>query len=472
MITNTHLSGLCWFRRDLRLDDHAALFHALASSDIVHCAFVFDRKILDQLPSDDRRVAFIWLSISELDAAIRDRGGCLHVLYGDAQEEIPRLAKLLEVDAVFCNRDYEPAAIERDLGVRLALQADGIAFYDYKDQVIFDRDEILTASGQPYSVFTPYKNAWLKRFRAEDVAPYTVEKYFDRLARHCASQIPSLSSMGFDEMTVHELRQSPGMSGASQLANDFANRLWDYHLCRDYPAIKGVSYLSAHLRFGAISIRQVARLALMDDGKGGQTFLSELIWRDFYQMVLFHRPDIAAGRAFKPKFENLPFENDRHKFAAWCGGNTGFPIVDAAMRQLNATGYMHNRLRMVAASFLVKDLHVDWRWGEGYFSRKLLDFDFSANNGGWQWAASTGCDAQPWFRIFNPENQSRKFDPDGKFIRKYIPELANCPDKWVHAPWRMPTEDLDALGIKYGKPIVDHAVARLRTLEIFKQAST
>jgi deoxyribodipyrimidine photo-lyase len=263
-----------------------------------------------------------------------------------------------------------------------------------------------------------------------------------------------------------------GESGAATLWADFQQRIDQYREARDFPAVNGVSYLSAHLRFGTVSIRRLACYAYYTGGAGANTWLSALIWREFYQMLLHHHPRLAQGQAFKPQFNAIPFPNEPAKFAAWCAGRTGYPLIDAALLQLNQTGYMHNRLRMVAASFLVKDLHVDWRWGERYFAQKLLDFDLAANNGGWQWAASTGCDAQPWFRIFNPVTQSGKFDAQGKFIRRYVPELAACNDKWLHAPWLMPTGEQQRCGIiigtSYPAPIVDHAVARVRTLALYQ----
>jgi deoxyribodipyrimidine photo-lyase len=264
------------------------------------------------------------------------------------------------------------------------------------------------------------------------------------------------------------------MQGAIALFNNFQDRMSHYKDTRDFPAIKGVSYLSVHLRFGTISIRHLARTAIQETNTGAQTWLNELIWRDFYVQILYHNPVIASGRAYKTEFESLAFTNSRQLFLAWCQGNTGYPLVDAAMRQLNNTGFMHNRLRMVAASFLVKDLLIDWRWGERYFAEKLIDFDLSANNGGWQWAASTGCDAQPWFRIFNPITQSMRFDPQGKFIRKYVPELANCSDKEIHAPWLITPARFEILKLAIGKdypaPIVDHATQRNLALELYKNA--
>ncbi|MDD2685783.1 MAG: deoxyribodipyrimidine photo-lyase [Gallionella sp.] len=471
-----HKISLCWFRRDLRLSDHAALYHALKNSAAVHCVFVFDTDILNALPDkQDRRVEFIWHSVRELQDALHQLGSTLHILHGSALTLIPTLAVQLGAQAVFCNHDYEPAAIQRDATVADALHEHGIALLDYKDQVVFERDEVLTGMGKPFSVFTPYKNAWLKKLNDFYLRSYPTERYFAALAACAPSAMPSLSSLGFEETNLTQLALPTGMSGADRLCNDFAARMNRYQETRDFPALKGVSYLSTHLRFGTVSIRRLTATAFYRGGKGAETFLSELIWRDFYQMILYHHPQLAQGRSFKPQFDALAFPNNTEKFVAWCEARTGFPLIDAALRQLNQSGYMHNRLRMVAASFLVKDLHVDWRWGESYFAAKLLDFDLSANNGGWQWAASTGCDAQPWFRIFNPVTQSERFDPQGKFIRRYIPELTNCADKWLHAPWLMPAAEQQRCGVVIGRDypaaVVDHATARGFTLEMFKRAA-
>lgn len=462
-------SALVWFRRDLRNFDHAALFHALKDAQQVYCAFVFDSEILDTLTDKkDRRVTFIWHSVNELDQALLTQGGGLLVLHGAARKEIPLLAEELQVEAVYTNHDYEPLAILRDAAVAQALSANRIAFHSYKDQVIFEADEVLTKENRPYSVFTPYKNAWLKRLTPFYLKSYPVEKYIDRLARPPQRVIPGLDVIGFDQA---ELPIATGMSGAQRLFADFQQRMDNYRENRDFPAVKGPSYLSVHLRFGTISIRSLAGHAWAYHSAGAETWLSELIWRDFYFMILHHHPHIATGHAFKPEFERLAFPSDPAHFTAWCEGRTGYPLVDAAMRQLNQTGYMHNRLRMVAASFLVKDLLVDWRRGERYFAEKLLDFDLSANNGGWQWAASTGCDAQPWFRIFNPVTQSQKFDAQGRFIRKYVPELSSCNDQEIHAPWMIPLHRQQALGVNLGRdyplPIVDHAVMREKALSLY-----
>jgi deoxyribodipyrimidine photo-lyase len=468
-------TSLCWLRRDLRLDDHAALYHALRQSDAVHCVFVFDTDILDALTNKaDRRVEFIWHSLHELNARLHELGSTLHVLHGSAMTEIPRLANELNAQAVFCNRDYEPAAMARDAQVSSLLAQSGIEFFDCKDQVIFERDEVLNGAGKPYGVFTPYKNAWLKKLNNFYLRSYPSEAYFSALAPCPPSALPTLESLGFSPTNLLTLGIKTGSRGGQILLADFLQRMAHYQATRDFPAVKGVSYLSVHLRFGTLSIRHLATCAVQQDNLGSATWLSELIWREFYQMLLWHNPQLAAGRAFKSQFEALKFPNSTDKFAAWCEARTGYPLVDAAMRQLNQTGFMHNRLRMIAASFLVKDLHVDWRWGERYFAQHLIDFDLSANNGGWQWSASTGCDAQPWFRIFNPITQSEKFDPQGKFIRRYVPELARCADQYLHAPWLMPAGEQQRCGVKIGvdypAPMVDHSVAREQTLQLFKAA--
>lgn len=468
-----YAAALVWFRRDLRDYDHAALYRALKSAHQVHCAFVFDREILDALPSrQDRRVEFIRESLVALDAALRANGGGLIVRHGFAREEIPRLAAELGVDAVFANRDYEPAAKARDSQVAAVLAEAGRAFVASKDQVIFDGDEVLTQAGRPYTVFTPYKNAWLKRLQAVGgdfyLRPYPgPEGLPGRLAPPAQPGIPTLADLGFVGTDLAALGIAPGMVGGSALWADFQDRLERYKEARDFPAVKGVSYLSVHLRFGTVSIRQLAELAWRTPGEGAATWLSELVWRDFYGMILDHFPH-CVERAFRSEYDAVTWADWPAGLAAWQQGRTGYPLVDAAQRQLNHSGYMHNRLRMVSTSFLTKDLGIDWRLGERYFAEQLNDFDLAANNGGWQWAASTGCDAQPYFRIFNPVTQSEKFDPQGRFIRRYVPELARVPDKYLHAPWTMPAATQEACGVIIGRdypgPIVAHEKARQETL--------
>lgn len=438
-------AALAWFRRDLRAFDHAALHAALLAHRAVHCAFVFDTEILDPLPArSDRRVDFIWRSVAELMRSLEALGGGLHVLHGRAREEIPRLATRLKVAAVYANRDYEPQSVARDHEVAHALAAAGIAFHTRKDQVVFELDEVRTGAGAPYSVFTPYKNAWLKKLDDFFVQPYPVAKHAARLARS-GTALPALADLGF---APAPMPIPAGASGARQLLADFRRRIDDYAAKRDFPALKGSSCLSVHLRFGTASIRELAGFARKRAGAGAATWLSELCWRDFYFAILAWRPDVVT-HAFRRKYDALRFDDDERLWRAWCEGRTGYPLVDAAMRCLNQTGSMHNRLRMLTASFLVKDLGIDWRRGERYFAEKLNDYDLAANNGGWQWAASTGCDAQPWFRIFNPVTQSRRFDPQGEFIRQYLPELARVPAAELHEP---------------RAPVVDHAAARSRTL--------
>ncbi|MBU3737323.1 MAG: deoxyribodipyrimidine photo-lyase, partial [Methylobacterium sp.] len=334
--------------------------HALCESRQVYCVFVFDREILDVLPDRaDRRVEFIWESVRELASALQARGGALVVLHAHAAEAIPQLAARLGVDAVYANRDYEPAAVLRDTTVAASLSAQGIAFHAFKDQVIFERDEILTQSGKPYGVFTPYKNAWLKRLTPEALQPLSTDLTGQRLAKPDAVTLPSLEALGFRRTNMAELPLPAGMRGGAALFEDFQERIARYDEARNFPAVKGPSYLSVHLRFGTVSIRHLARTARQRGGRGAETWLNELIWRDFYFQVLHHRPQIASGAAFKPEFEHIRWPGSAAHFEAWCAGVTGYPLVDAAMRQLNQTGYMHNRLRMVAASFLCKDLGLD-----------------------------------------------------------------------------------------------------------------
>lgn len=466
--------GLMWFRRDLRIEDNAALHQALYQCRTLFCVFVFDTDILSTLAADDRRVAFIDGCITELDHDLRAAGGGLIVRYGAAHAVIPELAQDLNADAVFANRDYEPLTRSRDQRIATALGLAHRHLVLCKDQVIFETDEILNRQGKPYRVFTAYKNAWLKALHPAHFEAYANEPLLSALAPAQAylAQRPSLKDIGFTCPTA-PMPIAAGSRGAKALFADFLPRMQAYQERRDFPAVKGPSYLSVHLRFGTISLRALVRAAypaMQAGSAGATTWLSELIWRDFYFMILYHFPHVCH-EPFRPEYKAISWESGPdadESFEAWCCGRTGYPIVDAAMRQLNQTGYMHNRLRMIAASFLTKDLGLDWRRGEHYFARQLNDFDLSANNGGWQWAASTGCDAQPYFRIFNPITQSRKFDAQGQFIRRYVPELARLSNKDIHAPWlAQPSTLINAkvtLGVNYPLPIVDHSLARKVTL--------
>jgi deoxyribodipyrimidine photo-lyase len=471
---------LVWFRRDLRAHDQTALHHALKAASLsdqglVLCVFIFDTDILNGLPKADRRVDFIWHSLVDLDLQIQalSHGKArLLVKHGCAKTEIPALVRQLGIHHLHVNHDDEPASQLRDSAVATAIKPLGVILHSYKDHVIFERQEVMTQAGKPYTVFTPYKNAWLKKlsFHSEALAsdifalqPFEIQPYVKSLAPcspalYAQFALPSLAQMGFEstDLALHHI--SPGTQGATQCLNDFLPRMARYHDARDYPAIKGPSYLSVHLRFGTISIRQLAFTAYQtylhgkaEERQGAQMWLSELIWRDFYHQIMANFPHAVQG-SFKTAYDHIQWEQGAQATAlyqAWCEARTGYPLVDAAMRQLNTTGYMHNRLRMVVASFFTKDLGLDWRWGADYFAEKLIDFDLAANNGGWQWAASSGCDAQPYFRIFNPTTQSQKFDPDGKFIRRYLPEFANLDHKAIHLP---------------RNPIIDHAAAREKTL--------
>jgi deoxyribodipyrimidine photo-lyase len=476
--------ALVWLRRDLRTDDNAALHNALAAARQVWCVFVFDSAILDALPRADRRVEFIRDSLADLDGQLRALalahgvpGVGLLVRHGDARDAVPALARLLGVQAVYASHDDEPAALARDARVRGHLADAGIALHTGKDHVVFERSEVLTATGGAYSVFTPYKNAWLKKVDAGVLAPRVVAPLAGRLAPPpptLATGVPTLADIGFTPTNLHQMKLPTGSSGAQALLDDFLTRIDAYDTARDFPAVKGPSYLSTHLRFGTVGIRRLAREAwqrVQGGSRGAEVWLSELIWRDFYHQVLHHHPHVA-GASFKPAYDKIAWAHGKAAdalFAAWCDGRTGYPLVDAAMHQINQTGYMHNRLRMVVASFLTKDLGIDWRRGEAYFATHLNDFDLAANNGGWQWAASTGCDAQPYFRIFNPVSQSEKFDAEGKFIRRYLPQLAGLPNKLIHAPWLARPVDLAAANLRlpqdYPLPVVDHAQARDATLQ-------
>ena len=479
---NSPTRALVWLRRDLRWDDNAALFHALRRFDQVFCVFVFDTDILDALSNRyDRRVEFIHASVLQLHEelqALGDRSGVpgagLIVRHGSAASSITELAQALGVQEVLVNRDYEPQAVARDKQVKALLHSAGIGFSDYKDQVLLDCSEVLTQQGHPYSVFTPYKRAWLQKLDDFQRKSYPVARYAHHLAAlTLPTDIPTLEQLGFIATNLQSLPLPMGLRGAQQLLANFLPRMTAYKEARDFPGRKGVSYLSVHLRFGTISIRQLAQLAhkqaVLGD-EGAQTWLSELAWRDFYFMILCHHPHVVS-QSFRPEYDRVQWDEAPELWQAWCEGRTGYPLVDAAMRQLLQTGYMHNRLRMVVASFLTKDLGIDWRRGERFFAEHLNDYDLAANNGGWQWAASTGCDAQPWFRIFNPVTQSERFDPEGHFIRRYVPELAELPTKYIHFPAAMPPLQLQGFGVRLGqdypRPVVNHTAARERTLMRF-----
>jgi deoxyribodipyrimidine photo-lyase len=420
--------SIFWFRRDLRLDDNVALYHSLQSEHPVIPLFIFDTDILNSLPKNDARVGFIHETLQKINAQLNVIGSSLLIKKGTAAEVWELLFEEFTISAVFFNKDYEPYAIKRDLAIGALVKSNSARCFSFKDQVVFEENEITKADGLPYTIFTPYKNKWLEKYKS--MAPlkeYDTQSCFSNFYK-TLFDFPSLQQIGFEE---NEIRVIPYK--LTEIAN--------YHETRDFPAMDSTSYLSPHLRFGTVSIRKLVNWAF----RKNDVFLSELIWREFFMQILFSFPKVVSHN-FKSTYDGIQWRNNEEDFRRWCTGTTGYPMVDAGMRQLNATGYMHNRVRMVTASFLCKHLLINWQWGEAYFAEKLLDYDLSANVGNWQWAAGTGCDAAPYFRVFNPDIQLKKFDEKGIYIRKWIPEL----------------------DLGYNKPMVDHAFARDRAIAVYK----
>lgn len=428
------MPAIFWFRRDLRLNDNAGLYHALKSGHKVLPIFIFDKNILDELSDkQDARVNFIHQSLQAIKEELAKRGTAIKIFYDTPQKAFEDLLTEYSIDAVYTNRDYEPYATKRDKDIEALLAGQNIPFYTYKDQVIFERDEIVKDDKTPYTVYTPYSKKWRTKINDFYLKSYPVEKYKSNFLKHGGFAIPSLKEIGFEPVDIEFPAKKPSKVTLKKYAET-----------RDIPGIDGTTHLGIHLRFGTISIRELAReAAAIND-----TFLGELIWRDFFQMILAHFPKVV-NNAFKNQYDNIKWRNNEAEFKLWCTGKTGYPIVDAGMRELNETGTMHNRVRMITASFLTKHLLIDWRWGEAYFADKLLDYDLAANNGNWQWAAGCGCDAAPYFRIFSPERQTEKFDPQHKYIKKWVPEIGTN---------------------SYPEPIVVHAEARDRCLKVYKEA--
>ncbi|WBL43631.1 deoxyribodipyrimidine photo-lyase [Algoriphagus halophytocola] len=424
---------LFWFRRDLRLQDNTGLSQALKQHENVLPLFIFDTNILSKLESKkDARVAFIHDQIKEIHNSLGEKGSSLLVKTGAPIDIFDELLGAYDIQAVFTNSDYEPYAKKRDEEVKNRLENESIPFHTFKDQLIFEPGEILNGSGEFYKVFTPFSKVWLDKFNSTTIQ-LSDNPNWKNLFKTKPFDLPSLGDIGFEKSELEIPNNSLDK-----------NLIKEYDQTRDFPAKNGTSRLGVHLRFGTLSIRKLA----LEAAKLNSTYLNELIWREFYMMILAYNPQVV-DEAFKPAYDRIPWRNNEEEFKAWCDGKTGYPIVDAGMRELNTTGYMHNRVRMVVASFLTKHLLIDWRWGEAYFASKLLDYELASNNGGWQWAAGTGTDAQPYFRVFNPYSQQEKFDKNWKYIKKWIPEINSE---------------------KYPKPIVDHKFARQRAIDTYKSA--
>lgn len=475
------IEAVCWLRRDLRIRDNRALFEALSDAEARGGAalvvFVFDTDILDALPDrDDRRVAFLTDSVREVDARLREAGSALRVLRGSARIEIPALvASLGRPVPVFASHDFEPFGIARDAFVGRELAEMGSRLQTVKDHVVFEKDEVLSGAGTPFRVFTPYLKAWTARLESDPAGHLPLWDSERKLSHLAAAEVaapvepPIPGGAGRGGV--------PGGESAARMRLEATGAKWaDYAAARDFPGVEGTSRISVDLRFGTLSIRDAVRTVRRREGDGAKKWLAELVWREFYQMLLWHFPE-TVDQPFQEPLARVVWDDPgadaqvRMRFEAWCEGRTGYPFVDAAMRELRATGWMHNRCRMVVASFLTKDLHIHWKRGERWFARWLLDIELASNVGGWQWAASTGADAQPWFRIFHPVLQSRKWDPRGEWIRRWCPEIAGLSDKDIHAPWEASEASLAKAGIALGadwpRPVVDHAIERLETLARF-----
>lgn len=421
--------NIFWFRRDLRLNDNHGLFEAL-SNGTTQAVFIFDKKILDELPKKDARVQFIIQELNKINAALKKQGASLKTYYGHVEECWKQILSDFEVEKVFTNHDYEPYAIQRDQQISELLSKNNIPFSTFKDQVIYEKFEVVKADGKPYTVYTPFKNKWLSQFDINTLVQYPSESKLD--------QMPS------SDFNIHTLKDLGFEPSPIQVKDFNLKQAESYADLRDFPSKDATTHLSVHLRFGTVSIRQMIK----DLWNRSQTLIEEFIWREFFMQILFHFPQVVT-QSFKPPYDQIKWRNNEVEFKAWCEGKTGYPMVDAGMRELNQTGIMHNRVRMLTASFLCKHLMIDWRWGEAYFAEKLLDYDLSANNGNWQWAAGTGCDAAPYFRIFNPESQLKKFDKDLIYVRKWVTDF----DEFT-----------------YPSPIVNHKMARERCLSTYKQA--
>ncbi len=426
--------SIFWFRRDLRLDDNAGLYHALKSGRPVVPVFIFDTNILDDLEDKyDRRVDFIQQALTHIQKQLVQIGSTLHIYIGTPADCFKQVTEDYDVKDVYTNHDYEPYAQTRDGEIGAYLQYRGVGFNTYKDQVLFEKDEVVKDNGQPYTIYTPYSRKHKAKLNAFYLRPYPTNRYFENFYKQQAKEIPILGKIGFQKTDM--VFEPPVLN------EDIAK---NYHETRDIPSLHGTTRMGVHLRFGTISIRKLATEAMVLNEK----LLNELIWRDFYHMILWQFPKVV-NTSFHEEYDNIRWRNNENEFSKWCEGQTGYPIVDAGMRELNETGYMHNRVRMVVASFLAKHLLIDWRWGEAYFSKKLLDYDLANNNGGWQWAAGCGCDAAPYFRVFNPYLQTEKFDPQHLYIKKWVPEYDS---------------------LSYPQPILEHAAARDRCLKTYKTA--
>ena len=425
---------LFWFRRDLRLQDNCALFHALKQNKPVLPIFIFDKAILDQLADkDDARVHFIHKTVAEMDAVLRKKSGGILVSFGYPEEVFKRLIKKYRITDVYTNHDYEPYAIKRDEQVESILKAKNVTFHSFKDQVIFEKEEILTQNGTPYTIYTPYRKKWQQMVTAESLSPFPSENFLKKLYTNDIDSVPDIEKLGFNKSKI----QFPDKELPENIISQYDQK-------RNFPGINGTTRLGIHLRFGTVSIRDLVRSAM----ELNETWLSELIWREFFMMILSQFPHVV-DTSFRGEYDSIVWRNDEEEFYRWCMGQTGYPFVDAGMRELNETGFMHNRARMITASFLTKHLLIDWRRGERYFARKLLDYDLASNNGNWQWAAGCGCDAAPYFRIFNPTTQIKKFDAEYSYIKKWVPEYDQA---------------------HYPEPIVDHKFARERALSVFASA--
>jgi len=425
--------NIFWFRRDLRIDDNHGLFQALNAGLHVVPVFIFDPAILSQFPDpNDARLTFIYQSLCGLDLEFRKYNSSLQVYFSSPEVVFGRLAAKYSIQTVYSNSDYEPEAFTRDQKVAKLLQDKGIEFLSFKDQIIFHQDEVIKSNGKPYTVFTSYGKKWKETLATQSIPDFSSEHHLANLKHLSAEYFPELQEIGYQVQNI----QFPEKTFDPLLIENYAKT-------RDFPGINGTSRLGIHLRFGTISIRKLTRFAQIHS----EVFLNELIWRNFYMDILWHFPHVVE-KSFKPAYDFIPWLNNESDFERWCTGQTGYPLVDAGMRELNGTGYMHNRVRMVVASFLTKHLLIDWRWGESYFASKLLDYELASNSGGWQWASGSGCDAAPYFRIFSPELQAKRFDPQMKYIRKWVPEIETS---------------------NYSKPMVDHSFARLRAIETYRK---